>query len=184
MRYAARKDGIERFDLSTVNGRCSARKAGFDVPKMNPGPKPVDVDAHIEKTDSCWNWTGRVNRWGYGFYCLNHKTTFAHRTMWERANNKSAKGFVVMHMCDNPRCVNPAHLSIGTHRDNQLDKVRKNRHAKGEQQGTSKLTEAQVIEIRAKWVPRIYTKQMLADEYGVCKDTIHKAVSRKYWRHI
>ena len=108
----------------------------------------------------------------------------AHRFAWIAAGNIIPPGMVLMHSCDNRPCCNPAHLSVGTPRDNQEDKVRKGRHAKGEKIGMSILSEDQVREIRSRYSFRKMTYKMLAQEYGVCKDTIQKAVRKIYWRHI
>jgi hypothetical protein len=176
---------IEDFDLMTRSGRYQARKYGLDVPKQKPGPKPNDFWSLIDKKseDECWNWLGAVNQWGYGRYC-NNGAHMAHRFAYEIIYGVSIEGFVAMHKCDNPRCCNVKHLEIGTHADNQGDKVKKNRQAKGEQQGTSKLTEKQVKQAREKYKPKIVTYKMLAKEYGVCKDTMQKAIRGIYWKHL
>jgi hypothetical protein len=176
---------IEDFNLSKSNGRYQARKHGFCVPKQSPGCKPHEFWSMVDKKSEseCWNWLGVVNQWGYGRY-NNKGTHMAHRYAYELEHGKSIKGFVAMHKCDNPRCCNVKHLEIGTHADNQHDKVKKNRHAKGEKQGMSILTENQVKEAREKYKPRVVTYKMLAKEYGVCKDTIQKAVRGILWGHI
>ena len=89
-----------------------------------------------------------------------------------------------MHACDNTRCCNPKHLLIGTHVDNQADKYKKNRQAKGEKNGQSLLSDVQVLQAREKYKPRLVTYKMLAKEYGVCKDTMQKAIRGIYWKHI
>lgn len=176
---------IEHFDLLTRAGRYQARKHGFDVPKQKAGPKPSEFWTLIDKKSEseCWNWLGEVNQWGYGRY-RNNGTHMAHRYAYEIVYGLSIKGFVAMHKCDNPRCCNPKHLELGTHADNQNDKFIKNRQAKGVQVGTSKLTEQQVKEAREKYKPKVVTYKMLAEEYGVCKDTIQKAIRGIYWRHL
>jgi hypothetical protein len=89
-----------------------------------------------------------------------------------------------MHICDNPACCNPNHIVLGTHADNQKDKFEKNRQAKGEKNGFSLLTNEQVLEARKKYKPRLVTYKMLAKEYGVCKDTMQKAIRGINWKHL
>jgi hypothetical protein len=85
--------------------------------------------ANVQKGDGCWLWTGAINGPGYGSLRLDGqpKSVFAHRLAWQLANGAMPNG-LVLHKCDNPRCVNPDHLFIGTYTDNQRDCVRKGRH--------------------------------------------------------
>jgi len=177
---------IDDFDLTTRHGRYNARKNGFDVPLQKCGIKQPDFWSLIDKKseNECWNWTKTVNKWGYGRFRFNGLNEMAHRVSYELHTGKKINGLVAMHICDNPRCCNPKHLVIGTHADNQLDKFKKNRQAKGEIIGTSLLTEMQVKEARSKYKPRVMTYKMLANEYGVCKDTMQKAIRGIYWKHI
>jgi hypothetical protein len=175
---------LNDFDLTDRGGRYQARKAGFDVPKRRAGMRSVDVDALIDKSGYCWEWLGAKNQWGYGRFTRDYKQIMAHRDVYERVNGVIPAGGVLMHKCDNPGCVNPDHLEVGTHSLNQADKTLKGRQAKGEQKGQSILTEAQVLEIRSKYRPRLVTYAMLAHEYGVSRDTLQKAVRGIYWKHL
>jgi hypothetical protein len=176
---------IENFDLSSRMGRYQARKHGFDVPKQKSGCKPVEFWSLVDKkTESeCWNWLGVVNKWGYGRY-HNNGSHMAHRYAYELEHGISIKGFIAMHKCDNPKCCNFKHLEIGTHADNQYDKVNKNRQAKGEKSGASILTELKVLQAREKYNNGGYTYKQLAEEFGVCKDTMQKAIRKINWSHI
>jgi len=143
--------------------------------------KKVDV----QKSDECWNWIGAVNKNGYGRARFQGKLIYVHRLslIYQEPNLDFGKK-VVMHICDNPRCCNPKHLLLGTHADNQADKFKKQRQAKGEKNGQSLLTEEQVKEARKKYIPKVMTYKMLAEKYGVCKDTMQKAIRGIYWSHI
>ncbi len=143
--------------------------------------KKVDV----KQSDECWNWIGAVNKDGYGRARFQGKSIYVHRLslIYQEPNLEFGKK-VVMHICDNPRCCNPKHLLLGTHADNQADKFKKQRQAKGEKNGQSLLTEEQVKEARSKYIPKVVTYKMLAKEYGVCKDTMQKAIRGIYWSHI
>lgn len=95
-------------------------------------------------------------------------------------------GLQVCHSCDNPFCVNPDHLWLGTHHDNHNDKMKKGRHrngvSPGELNGSAKLTRAQVDEIRKRYIPRKVTMAQLAREYGVAKSQISFIVKGKAWK--
>jgi len=177
---------LENFDLTTRTGRYKARKNGFDVPKQKPGVKSPEFWSLVEKKSEadCWPWLGKLNQWGYGRFNKNGFCEQAHRTAYELIFNKSIKGLIAMHICDNPCCCNPSHILIGTHADNQADKVKKNRQAKGEKVGTSLLTQEQVLEAREKYKTKNFTYKELAQQYGVCKDTIQKAIRGIYWKHL
>ncbi len=90
-----------------------------------------------------------MNTNGYGFVTVGGRRVAAHRLAWALHNGADPTGKVVMHTCDNPPCINPEHLVLGTHADNVADKVRKGRSCFGERSGTSKLTWAKVRAIRA-----------------------------------
>lgn len=79
------------------------------------------------RQDQCWPWLGSKNYFGYGWFRLNGKTTKAHRVAWLLWRGKIPDGMCVLHECDNPSCVNPKHLWIGTKGDNNRDKALKGR---------------------------------------------------------
>lgn len=177
---------IEDFDLLTKSGRYQARKYGFNVPKQKTGTKAPEFWSLIQKKSNveCWPWLGRLNKDGYGFFVCNGKTKMAHRFAYEEIKAQKINNLIAMHVCDTPKCCNPFHIVLGTHADNQADKVAKNRQAKGEQTGSSVLTEKKVIEAREKYKAGGIIYKELAKEYGVCKDTMQKAVRGINWRHI
>jgi predicted DNA-binding protein YlxM (UPF0122 family) len=80
--------------------------------------------------------------------------------------------------------VNPDHLWVGTNIENRNDSVKKNRVPKGSNHWNSRLTKEQVSEIRKKYIPRKYTQQKLADEYGISNQTVSDIIARKFWTHI
>lgn len=80
----------------------------------------------------CMEWTGVINKAGYGVYSRGDVQFRAHRTAWEIANNsKAPKGLFIIHRCDNRKCVNPKHLRVGTHQDNMDDMTSRGRQFKG-----------------------------------------------------
>jgi len=82
----------------------------------------------VQKSDWCWEWRGHLNTPGYGYFLCRAQVIPAHRFSWELANQSAIPdGLSVCHKCDNPKCVRPEHLFIGTHKENMLDMCRKGR---------------------------------------------------------
>lgn len=92
--------------------------------------------------------------------------------------------FVVCHTCDKPYCVNPYHLFLGEVKDNVQDAANKQRHAHGENNGQSKLTEDQVKEIRQFFIEGKYTKKQLTKVFCISRSVIHDIVTYNSWKHI
>lgn len=141
----------------------------------------------VEKKDSCWDWKSYYDKDNYGLFKINGTMKRAHRISFEIYNKRQIIiGMCILHSCDNPKCVNPLHLSEGTHQDNTNDKIQKNRQArnKGELSGTSKLKSEQVLKIREKYATREYTQQQLAMEYNISRAQIYFIVHQKRWAHI
>ena len=135
--------------------------------------------------DGCIEWTGSRNLKGYGILKSNNKRFRAHRIAWALFNNKNiTEGLIIMHTCDNPPCVNPDHLKLGTPADNMKDMCKKGRGgvAIGSKNGSAKLKESDVIEIRKKLKNR--TGVDIAREYGVGKKTISDVKTGKTWKYV
>lgn len=90
----------------------------------------------------------------------------------------------VMHACDEPSCVNPSHLSLGTVAENNADAARKGRKPRGSRNPKAKLDESQVLAIRERYARDGVTQQALANEYGVDRTAVQHIVHRKAWKHI
>ena len=140
--------------------------------------------ARVQKSESCWIWTG-VTRNGYGsFFVRGVGWRYAHRISWILVNGPIPDGLCVLHRCDNRPCVNPAHLFLGTKAENTADMVSKGRGrggvSRGESNPTSKLTETQVREIRKETCPERET----AARYGVTRANINYIKRGVTWTHI
>lgn len=136
----------------------------------------------IRTPGDCWMFTGSPGMHGYGVIRDNRKQRRANRVAYELAKGEIPEGMVVCHSCDNPPCVNPNHLYLGTVQANNRDMDRKGRRrvARGETKSQSKLTEGLVREIRAS--PK--SNRELADELGLHINTVYHVRIRKSWRHV
>ena len=151
--------------------------------------------------NECWLWTGAKTGAGYGNLDLNGRNLLAHRVAWMIHNGGITRGLCACHTCDTPLCVNPAHLFLGTHAENALDKQRKGRcnsprggrngsrlhpekRPRGGAHGCAKLTADQVVEIRTLYAAGRVCHQQLSAQFGVSRTTIHLIVRRKTWNHI
>ena len=140
--------------------------------------------AKVNKTDDCWVWTARRNSKGYGAFRFNRTIWIAHRFSWAIHNGSIPDGLCVLHKCDNPPCVNPSHLRLGSIADNSADMVSRNRSLVGETNHKAKVTASQVIEIRRLYAAGEATQQKLADMHGVHCSQIGNIVRRVSWKHI
>ena len=150
---------------------------------------PVDrFWKRVQKTDDCWNWTGSLSN-GYGHLRVNSARVSTHRFSWELHYGPIPKGIFVCHHCDNPDCVRPDHLFLGTSADNSADMVKKGRAAhhwsgcKGEQHGNAKLTEDQVRSIRTEYQQGASQREIAA-RYGISHPNVGYIVRRVAWKHV
>lgn len=140
-----------------------------------------------ELISDCLNWTGPKSDKGYGRMSIKKDIVLAHRFAYCIANGvllSDIQGQVVRHKCDNPSCINPTHLEIGTMQDNVRDRVKRCRSAEGEENGKAKLTVEQVEEIISSYIPRhpVFGGTALGKKFGVCQTTISKIVLGKKWK--
>lgn len=141
----------------------------------------------VLKTQSCWIWQAQVNNKGYG--CLSvyredkgrHYPTYAHRLSWAFAHGPIPDGMYVLHHCDTPACVNPAHLFIGTQTDNMQDCWKKGRMTREIlRENCRKVSDDDVRAIRLDRRPH----HIIAADYGVKRNTVYLIKNLRKWSHI
>lgn len=131
----------------------------------------------------CWVWMGfRKKEMGYGKIRVGSKSLYAHRVSYESFVGKIPHGLFVLHKCDNPPCVRPDHLFLGTLAENIKDCASKKRISAGENHYKSKVNDDIVRDIRLSYKHGNGTK--LANKYGVSRTTINEIVHRKVWGHV
>ena len=135
----------------------------------------------VNKGTGCWEWTASLTGGGYGQFWSDpcSKRVDAHRWIAGVLWGPLVRTDVVCHRCDNPRCVRPSHLFVGTTGDNIRDMLDKGRGPTGVSNGMSKLTSEQVEDIRVSCEPR----KSLADKYGVSVRHIYALRSGRYWKN-
>jgi len=139
----------------------------------------------LDDANRCWLWTSAM-RGGYGVFWLHGHCTSAHRVSWSLHHGPIPADMNVLHKCDTPACVNPAHLFLGTQQDNADDMLAKGRGRydtnppRGERQWQSKLSAEHIKNIRSDDRSQIE----IAHDYGICPSHVSKIKSRKRWQHL
>lgn len=146
---------------------------------------------YVQKTDSCWLWTGAQTWGGYGVIqsgSRKGKIVRAHRLSYVMHKGEFDEVLSVCHTCDNPPCVNPDHLFLGTRSDNMQDCSAKGRtrgnNYRGEDHHQAKLNDESVVWIRTAYAKGGTSLNQLAREFGVSKRSILNIVHRRVWKHI
>lgn len=153
--------------------------------------------SRVRKTNCCWLWTGRANNGlGHRVVAVRGVKHYAHRLSYELHVGPIPRGLLVCHTCDNPPCVRPSHLFLGTHADNLADMARKGRHGTrrysvfvpylphGQSHPRAKLTDLDVRAIRTRYVGGGTTQRKLSAEYGVSQPMIGYILRRTNWKHV
>lgn len=134
--------------------------------------------------DGCWYWTGYVNPRGYGVIKIGRKAMLAHRFGYLLHKGEIPNGLFACHRCDNPTCVNPDHIFLGTNQDNINDMKMKGRSQDnlGHKNPRAKLNEEQVLIIRS--ISHLHSPKSLALMFDVSRACIYDVLNRKRWNHI
>lgn len=172
------------YQLRNGEGKHCSRKCQHDhrITRLEYFFKNISHEAHPE---DCWIWTGRRIKFEYGTMVIKRKNCTAHRVSWTFHYGEIPKGMCILHHCDNPPCVNPDHLFVGTYLDNAKDRTKKQRGhmPSGSKNPMSKLNEEQVIEIRRRLANGEKTK-ILAKDFNMERKTIDNIKTRRSWKHI
>lgn len=141
----------------------------------------------LDEATGCWEWTATKLPKGYAFFRGRafgiHGYIYGHRFSWMLVNGPIPYGMQVCHRCDNPSCVNPEHLFLGSSSDNHQDMKQKGRHLYGELNSEAKLTELQVLEIHEIAKSGLSQKK-IAKQFGVGQMTICRILRGERWNHI
>ena len=161
-----------------------------------PQPTPRDAARFWSKVqcgapDECWTWIGPHDRQGYGKLSIGGRKGRnwpAHRLAWTMARGAIPAAMCVCHRCDNPPCVNPAHLFLGTKADNTRDCVRKGRNKypvmRGEQNPHARFTEREVQLVRLLCGRIGLSHGEVAGRYGVTRQAVSRIVAGEVWRRV
>jgi hypothetical protein len=143
----------------------------------------------VDKSGDCWEWLGYRHSgfWHGQIMSASRRIVWVHRLSWEIHNGPVPSGKCVLHTCDNPGCVNPYHLFLGTQRDNMKDMWRKGRgvlpKTQGQYNSQAKLTDGDIRVIR-DLVSQGMTRTDVANFFNVSNSTVGRIVSRKLWAHV
>lgn len=155
-------------------------------PAMTPDQidRQINARSRVDTVNGCLIFEGCKNPRGYGSVRINKRTVLAHRAVWESLYGPIPNGLEICHRCDNPSCVWPDHLFLGTRRDNQHDMYSKNRgrKASGEAHHMVKLTDDQVRDLRSKRAAG-YSYMELARIFGMSKSGVFSLANGMYRRN-
>jgi len=134
----------------------------------------------------CWEWQGTIHHSGYGHMQVDGVQKSAHIWAYIVANGPVPPGQMVLHSCDNRRCVNPNHLRLGSHQDNMDDKVERDRCARllGELGPSRKITESEAVEIIQRYATESISSAALGKDYGISPSQVQNIVNGKRWPHL
>lgn len=143
--------------------------------------------SHVDKTSNpngCWEWTASKIQNGlpYGKFHIHRKYVSAHRFSWMIHKGSIPSGMLVCHKCDNPSCVNPNHLFLGTNKDNAVDRSVKGRGAINSRNGNSKLTDDKVLNIRNLYTNMHLSQESIAAMFGICQSQVSRIVRKVHWK--
>jgi HNH endonuclease len=153
----------------------------------------------VRKSDACWEWTAARHPFGYGLLQIEGRSIGAHRVSYALHYGLVPDGIFVLHRCDNPACVRPDHLFLGTHADNMRDKTEKGRNnapsgdrapvrlhpeivRRGDNHPQARLTWEEVRLIKTLYATGGYTHRALSDRFGVSRTSVTHIINGKTWK--
>jgi hypothetical protein len=179
-------EGCEKKSIGF--GYCSKhytrlkRYGDVNYPGKKGGQRTKKIDFEVIR--DCFVLTShKVNVDGYAEIMINRRAKKIHRHIYEQCFGEIPAGLVIRHKCDNPSCINPEHLEVGTIQDNVADMISRNRQAKGSKKPISKLKEEQVLEIKImikQGIPNV----SIADKFNVHSSVISNIKHNRLWKHV
>ncbi len=168
---------MNRIEAATI---ARAAKAKLTLPL----PDRFWSKVNVRSRHDCWEWAAAVRKKteGYGAFWMGGRHQPASKVAWVLTNGDVPSGLQVLHTCDNPPCCNPAHLFLGTNRQNNADKVSKKRHVFGVRVATAKLTPENVLKIRA--LKSTMTQREIAAEFNITPAYVGEICRRESWKHL
>lgn len=175
---------------------AAADTSALERPAANLARSAAIFWAKVDRSGECWLWQGGLDKDGYGKFQVTlsraglpprahtpQRHVRAHHFAYELAHGAPVFGALLMHSCDNPRCVRPEHLRIGTPAENYADSARKGRNTRGERNARAKLTAESVRAIRAGLAAGARLVD-LARQHGVTATTILGIARGRIWKHV
>lgn len=177
--------------LGMCKGHYDRMKNGRDmspplrqVIRSGPDIDRLKAKISVNEANDCWEWQASLNTNGYGQFRFRNRPQQAHRVSWVLHHGEIPAGLYVLHKCDNPLCINPDHLFLGTQAENIADAMSKDRwrtpRPVGESHGNAVMTEDDVRAIRASSEP----SRRIAKRYGVTQSAIQHIRKRRSWQHV
>lgn len=180
---AEKLEKILNRSKNTINKKCQSLKISAKIKPEYRFWQKVNKYTTIygdsgQYPTICWEWCASLkNHYGYGGFRDNGRVILAHRYSWELTYGLIPDNLCVLHKCDNPKCVRPCHLFLGTISDNSIDMFEKNR-------GNNVLQSKDIIRIRKLYRTGKWTQKELANKYGVARGTVSDIVTKKTWSRI
>lgn len=144
-----------------------------------------DLLVRIKVVGECWEWSGALNSTGYGHLKTpgTRQNILAHRLSFILFNGELLETDLVLHKCDNRKCIRPQHLFKGDYADNLHDAMKKGRfNKKGENHHGAKLTEKEVLELRRTWAVGVMSAEGLSNRYGISKAQVYRIIRKERWK--
>lgn len=140
--------------------------------------------AKIKYINDCWEWQGSLHRQGYGHFPYKRKILLAHRVSWNLFNGYIPENIKVCHKCDNPKCINPEHLFLGSQKENVDDMFQKKRKDhQGEKHPRAKLTKEKVLEIR-QMIEKGISQEIICKKYNITNGHVGSIKHRRTWKVV
>ena len=198
----AKAGTLLKFRPSNLNHIYTMAKAYRTIPHVSESDKQKFLDRiEIDEQTGCHNWTGNTSSQGYGLLRIDGEKYLASRISYAIYHGEFPAEFCCCHHCDNPKCVNPEHLFLGTHADNMTDKTKKGRGnqprgenhwsktqplliPRGANHYAAKLDDAKALEIVRLRKEDGLSQRAIAKEFGVCHAIVGRIINRKIWTHL